>query len=123
MATKAQHRKQVWESGEDLAASYLVSIGWEILARNWRCPSGEIDIIAKDRDQVVVFCEVKSRCSDSYGPALEAITIKKMKKLREVAIFWLREQPKYTPVFRFDGIGVLFASGPAKITHKQGIGL
>ena len=39
-------RDEVWRAGEDLAASYLAGLGWRILARNWRCPAGELDIIA-----------------------------------------------------------------------------
>jgi putative endonuclease len=110
--------------GEDLAAAHLCALGWQILDRNWRCASGELDIVARDPLGVVVFCEVKCRRGDGFGPPLEAITVRKMRKLRSLAVCWLRAQSVFTPRFRFDGIGVLLADGAApRLIHKKGIGL
>ena len=118
-------RDEVWRAGEDLAASYLTGLGWHILDRNWRCPAGEVDIIALEPGPppVVVFCEVKSRRGLGFGPPLEAITAAKQRKLRDLAVLWLRSQPRPVPRFRIDGLGVLLpAGGPRRITHVRGIG-
>lgn len=116
---------EVWQAGEELAARYLTGLGWHILDRNWRCPAGELDIIAIDPGppDVVVFCEVKSRRGLGFGPPLEAITAAKQRKLRELAVWWLRAQPRAVPRFRIDGLGVLLPpDGPRRITHVRGIG-
>lgn len=117
--------KHVWQAGEELATRYLSELGWEILARNWRCPAGELDIVALQPGQrpVVVFCEVKCRRSFAYGTPLEAITAAKVAKLREVALHWLRAQDHPIPHIRFDGVGVLLPfDGQPQVTHVRGIG-
>jgi putative endonuclease len=117
-------RKEIGQRGEDIAVDYLRSQGWRILARNWRCSNGELDVVARDPWGVVVFCEVKTRRSTAFCEPLEAITVKKLRKLRELAGRWLRQQPRYIGRFRFDGIGIVLPSGrPAQITHKRGLGL
>jgi putative endonuclease len=109
--------------GEDLATAYLERAGWRILDRNWRCDSGELDIVARDPGGVVVFCEVKTRRSKAFGPPLEAITRAKMQKLRDLAVCWLRSQRSFARKIRFDGIGILIEPGrDPQITHKPGIG-
>jgi putative endonuclease len=116
-------KRAVGQAGERLAAEYLTGLGWGILARNWRCAAGELDIIAWEPPGVVVFCEVKCRRGAGFGPPLESITAAKQAKLRELALHWLREQPAAVPRFRIDGIGVLAAPGAAPvITHVRGIG-
>ena len=119
-------RDEVWHAGEELAAGYLERLGWRILERNWRCPVGELDIVALEPgpEPVVVFCEVKSRRGLAFGPPLESITAAKVAKLRELALHWLRAQPGPVPHIRFDGVGVLLArDAPPVITHVTGIGL
>lgn len=117
-------RAEVWHEGEELAARHLERLGWRILERNWRCPAGELDIIALEPgpEPVVVFCEVKSRRGLGYGTPLEAITAAKVAKLRELALHWLRAQPGPVPHIRFDGVGVLLPrDAPPLITHVPGI--
>ncbi|MDR1833819.1 MAG: YraN family protein, partial [Propionibacteriaceae bacterium] len=85
-------RMQLGQFGEDLAAQYLRGLGWRILARNWRCKLGELDIVAEDGSDTVVFCEVKTRRrirEQIPVPPLEAITGKKLQKLRQLAMAWL----------------------------------
>lgn len=117
-------RAEVWHAGENLAAAHLERLGWRILERNWRCPAGEIDIVAlqPEPESVVVFCEVKCRTGLGYGAPLEAITAHKLAKIRQVALHWLRAQPAAVPRIRFDGVGVLLtADAPPVITHVPGI--
>ena len=122
-------RAEVWHVGEELAVRYLTGLGWRVLERNWRCPAGELDIVAVDPgpgprpEPVVVFCEVKCRSGLSFGQPLEAITAAKVAKLREVALHWLRAQSTSVAHIRFDGVGVLLChDAPPIITHVPGIG-
>ena len=99
-------KDQLGIDGEDLATRHLVGAGFIIVTRNWRCPAGEIDIIALDgRDLVIV--EVKTRTSTTFGDPVEAVTFRKQQKLRELARLWLRNNPHHGDV-RFDVITVLY---------------
>lgn len=120
--TQAVPRLVTGASGEDVAADYLRGKGWLIAARNWRCPYGEIDIIAVDEKSTVVFVEVKTRRGRGYGDPLEAITYAKVRKLRQLVSAWLQEQPKRVGRVRLDGVGVLLVAGREPvITHAVGI--
>ena len=107
--------------GEDLAATHLVEQGMVIIARNFRCNAGEIDIIARD-GEVLVVCEVKTRRRTMQGQPLEAITTRKMRTLRAVLLHWLAENAVYAPHIRFDAIGiVMHPVGRPTITHVRGV--
>ena len=85
----AMHAKDMLgKSGEQAAAEYLESCGLRILDRNWRCATGEIDIVAVDR-QTLVVVEVKARTSTRYGTPLEAVSRAKRARLRRLAVQWL----------------------------------
>ncbi|MFZ1410893.1 MAG: YraN family protein [Micropruina sp.] len=118
-------RRSVGQSGEDAAVAHLVARGWQIVERNWRCPVGEVDVIAltPEPDPVLVFCEVKCRTGLGYGDPLEAITYAKQMKLRQLALTWLSNQEQGVARFRIDAIGVLLRRGASPlVTHLQGIG-
>lgn len=111
----------VGKYGEDLAARHFVGAGLTILARNWRCSVGEIDIVARDGN-VLVVAEVKTRTSTAYGTPAEAITRRKAEKLRELALMWLREHPGGGAGVRFDVVSVLLPkSGSAQLEHLRGV--
>jgi putative endonuclease len=111
----------VGKYGEDLAARHLVGAGFTVLARNWRCTAGEIDIVARD-GEVLVIAEVKTRTSTAYGMPAEAVTPRKADKLRELALMWLREHPGGGAEVRFDVVGVLLPrSGSAQLEHFRGV--
>ena len=78
-------RGQLGALGEQLAVEHLTSLGLRILARNWRCRYGELDIIAADADRTVVFVEVKTRSGDGFGGLPEAVTPVKVRRLRRLA--------------------------------------
>lgn len=106
-------------SGEDTAARHLQDSGCEILARNWRCSEGEIDIVARDRD-VLVICEVKTRSSAAFGLPVEAVTRTKADRLRRLACRWLQDNPGACEV-RFDVISILRdAAGRDLVDHVRG---
>lgn len=69
---------------ESLVASWYEENGFSVLARNWSCKSGEIDIVASD-GRLIVFCEVKARSSERYGSASEAVTVAKQRRVRTAA--------------------------------------
>jgi putative endonuclease len=106
--------------GEQLAEQHLLEAGFAVLDRNWRCPAGELDIVARD-GRSVVFCEVKTRSSTTFGLPVEAVTERKAAKLRELALLWLRDHPGIGGDIRFDVLGVLRPrTGPAAVSHLRG---
>lgn len=80
--------------------------GYEVLARNWRCPEGELDLVLRARG-TVVFCEVKTRSSDRFGLPAEAVTAAKQRRLRVLATRFLREHPQRGATPRFDVASVM----------------
>jgi putative endonuclease len=82
--------------GEDLAAAWYLSRGYEVLDRNWRVPGGELDIVAATSG-VLVFCEVKARSSDRFGTPAEAVGPVKQRRLRELALRYLAAWPDGRP--------------------------
>lgn len=116
-------RRKTGASGEELAAHYLTRRGWTVVARNWRCPSGEIDLIARDPDGFAVLVEVKCRRGLGFGDPLEAITYDKVRRLRRLAAEWLASLDHAVPFVRLDAVGVLtFPDGTSRVTHVRGIG-
>lgn len=107
--------------GERVAARHLRAAGLTIVATNWRCADGEIDIVARDHD-VVVICEVKTRRTDVFGTPAEAVTRTKAARLRRLAMLWLREHPVGgCPDVRFDVVSVLLPkAGQPAVEHLRG---
>lgn len=107
--------------GEQRAAEYLQERGLTILARNWRCGDGELDVIAKDGD-VLVFCEVKTRSGTRYGDPAEAIDNDKIRRLRLLALRWLASNKPGGPIrsLRFDVVAVVRHSDRVTIRHIRG---
>ena len=104
--------------GEDLAAEHLEGLGLVILARNWRCREGELDIVATDALRHLVVCEVKTRSGNGYGTPAEAITQGKRRKLRGLAMVFQSEWGMRFVTVRFDVIGVMVRPGEAaELSH------
>jgi putative endonuclease len=108
--------------GEELAARHLADDGLAILERNYRCESGEIDIVARDGD-VLVVCEVKTRAGLRFGTPLEAVTATKARRLRLLAGRWLADHSGLRPAtVRFDVVGVLRPDdGCTRLEHVRGV--
>lgn len=81
-------------AGETLAARWYQQRGYEVLDRNWRCPEGELDLVLLARDGAVVFSEVKVRSSARFGLPVEAVTPEKQRRLRRLAVQYLRAHPE-----------------------------
>ena len=105
--------------GEDIAARHLQSQGFVVLDRNWRCDIGEIDIVARDGDTLVV-CEVKTRSGTGFGGPLEAVTAVKAARLRRLAARWLGSHNVHPRQIRIDMVGVLGGLGGPTIEHVRG---
>ena len=98
--------------GEELAADCLARVGYTILARNWRCPLGELDIVARD-GETLVFVEVRTRRSARFGSPEESVGFSKRQKLSRLAAFYLHRHGLFDVPARFDVVAVhLLPSGP-----------
>lgn len=87
--------------GEDAAADAYRRRGYRVLARNWRCAIGELDLIVERRG-ILVFCEVKSRRDSAFGGGYEAVTWRKRAKLRALAQAFLQGSGSHPHAIRFD---------------------
>ena len=101
--------REAGDRGEAMGAEYLRENGYEILASQFRCRFGEIDLIA-EKDGVLLFVEVKLRTNLQYGAPREYVTVKKQEKLRAAALLYLSERELDVPA-RFD-VAEVYAEGP-----------
>jgi putative endonuclease len=115
-----QAKDAVGGYGERVAVAHLVEQGMVVLDRNWRCRTGEIDIILRDGPELV-FCEVKTRRSDRFGSPAEAVTRSKVRRLRRLAAEWLAQAGLRAPTVRFDVVSVRpQPAGAAHVEHVRG---
>ncbi len=103
------NRQQLGAFGEELACRFLAEKGFVVLARNWRPHGeyvrGELDIVARD-GTALVFCEVKTRTSNSMGSPFHAVDGRKVAALRKLAAAWLSGQDRWFDSVRIDVVGV-----------------
>lgn len=92
--------------GEDLACSVLAGQGWRIVDRNWRSRYGELDIVAIDPDDVLVFVEVKTRRGHGHGSPQEAVTLHKQIAMRRASCLWMRERKPGMRRVRYDVVAI-----------------
>ena len=98
--------RSVGARGEDIAVAYLKGKKYAILERNFSCKGGELDIVARD-GVTLVFVEVKSRRSESYGPPQLSVTPFKQRQISKAALTWLAKNRKHGLSARFDVIAIL----------------
>jgi putative endonuclease len=101
-------------AGEDAAAHAYVRRGYRVLARNWRCRLGELDLVLERRG-LLVFCEVKSRRGAGFGGGYEAVTWRKRAKLRSLADAFLQEIGSRPLGIRFDVASVSWCDGRSDV--------
>lgn len=100
-------RQALGGHGEGLAAHWYEERGYEVVARNWRVAAGEIDLIVR-HGREIVFCEVKTRATTSFGTPAEAVTPAKQRRVRRLAATYLATVPMPRPnSVRFDVACVL----------------
>ncbi len=99
------HNRAVGRRGEDAAAVWYATEGYQVLARNWRCAEGELDLIVSDGSCIVVV-EVKARSSTRFGSGVDAVDWRKQGKLRQLAQRWLSDADRFYDEVRFDVVDV-----------------
>jgi len=112
-------KDELGRRGEDLAVEYLQRHGLVVLSRNWRCREGEIDIVAVQDERLVV-CEVKTRSCARFGEPAEAVTPRKVLRVRRATQSWLTVHRVPWCEIRFDVLSVLMEPGrPATLQHFE----
>jgi len=122
--TRTESRAEIGALGEQLAVDYLCQLGMRVLARNWRCRYGELDVIAADdAARAVVFVEVKTRTGEQFGGVAQAVTPAKVRRLRRLAGLWLAQQHGRWATVSIDVIAIRIGRRRTpEITHIQGVG-
>lgn len=112
-------RAELGRSGEAVAEAYLRARRFRIVARNYRCRAGEIDLVARD-GEAVVFVEVRSRRGANAGTGLESVTGAKQARVALVAQHYLSRHGLGEAPSRFDVVGIDFATDPPVVDHVRG---
>ena len=116
-------RNEIGALGERLAVEHLRGLGLRIVACNWRCRYGELDVIAAEGADTVVFVEVKTRTGDCFGGVAEAVTPQKVRRIRRLAGLWLAGQDSSWSQIRIDVVGVRIGRRRTpEVTHVRGVG-
>jgi putative endonuclease len=97
----SDRRAALGRLGEERAAAHYRAQGYAVLARNWRCRHGEIDLVCA-RGRTLVICEVKARSRTAMGHPVEAVTPVKQRRLRQLAAVYVLSQTAYWEEIRFD---------------------
>jgi putative endonuclease len=111
-------RQILGREGERIAESYLKKKGYRLVERNYRCPMGELDLIALDR-RVIVFIEVKTRSDFRFGVPIESVHPRKQRKMIQAALYFLSQRRLHDREARFDVVGVSWAKGRAEVEHVK----
>ena len=115
-------RQEIGKWGENLACKYLEKNNYEIIERNFLCHQGEIDIIAKDRNQrEIIFIEVKTRSNLKYGNPAEAVNKEKQRHIKQVAEYYIYKNNLTCLAIRVDVIEVYIQKQNCRINHIKQI--
>ena len=118
MAPQELTRERPGQAGEDRACRYLAEHGYAVRARNFRCRTGEIDVVA-EQDGVVVFVEVKERTSDGHGRGFESVTRAKRLRVIQAARLYASRFGLTEARLRFDVISIDWRDGRAHVRHDE----
>jgi putative endonuclease len=91
--------------GERVAATHYRRRGYDVVDRNWRSPTGELDLVVR-LGELYVFSEVKTRRTDRFGPAAGAVGVAKQRRIRQLAVEWLRAHDVHAGEIRFDVVAI-----------------
>jgi len=109
--------KKLGASGEDLAASHLRKQGFLILDRNFRCPIGELDLVAR-KNEILVFAEVKTRRTEQHGAPETAVNYRKQQRIIRLSNYYMKQKKLLHLQPRFDVIAILWKEkGKPEIKH------
>ncbi len=115
-----KRKRALGERGEEAALTFLSSLGYELLARNYRCPFGEADLVMRD-GEVLVFVEVKARQNYLFGLPQEAVDFRKRARLRKIASYFCATKRLGEREVRFDVVAVTFEGATARLEHLKGV--
>jgi putative endonuclease len=119
--TTAGRNQALGAYGEAVAARHLVEQGMALLDRNWRCDEGELDLVLRDGD-VLVVCEVKTRTSLEHGSPHEAVTPEKLSRLVRLGVRWAEAHDARPQEIRIDLVAVLRPrKGQTLVEHVRGM--
>lgn len=117
---KIHVKKELGKLGEQIAVEYLEKNKYKILERNFYCKQGEIDIIAKQKKEII-FIEVKTRSNTNFGKPSEAVNYRKQKHIYKSAQYYLYKTSSLEMLTRFDVIEVLISNGKFNVNHIKQI--
>ena len=109
-----RERLELGNFGEELAFKKIKGLGYKKIIRNYSCPLGEVDLIAKDGD-TLVFIEIKTRKGKSLGYAKEAVNAKKQRQISKVALAYMKSNKCIGVKARFDVIAICLGRGEPEI--------
>ncbi|MEI6038574.1 MAG: YraN family protein [Actinomycetes bacterium] len=113
--------QEIGAMGEEEVSKYLSRTGYVLIDRNWRIKGGEIDLIFED-GQTIVFVEVKTRSSNTYGTPFDAITPEKAFRLQRLALAWMALNQRWGQDYRIDAAGVwIKADGECSIELRKAV--
>ena len=98
-------RHELGKTGEEIGTQYLINNGYKLIIRNFRCRQGEVDIIAKDKDEIV-FIEVKTRRNTNYGYPIDAVDKRKQKHILNASKYYVYKNKLEKRKIRFDVIEI-----------------
>lgn len=118
---RGDRRKEVGQAGENAACKYLTGKGWTILDRNWTTRFGELDLIARDGEQLVIV-EVRSTSGEQFGLGFQSVDFRKQQKVRRLALAYIQQKRLANLPLRFDVVSVLLDRDqvPVRIDHIEG---
>ena len=113
------NKREIGKLGENIACKYLIKNKYKILSKNYHTRFGEVDIIARDLNSLLIFFEVKTRTSDKYGQGFEAVDYYKQQKLVKTTYFYLNENEIKDDNYRIDvlSIDLDFKQRLGRVTH------
>lgn len=120
LLARVRQRLRPGQSGEELAAAHLRGQGLEVLARNYRCRGGELDLVAREPDGTVAFVEVKERRTGTHGKGYEAVTSGKRRRLLVAARHYASRHGLYESPLRFDVVSVDWEKDTPRIRWDRG---
>ncbi len=112
------YQRRIGNLGEKIAADFLADLGYQQLDANFNTPYGELDLVFLDQD-MIVFVEVRSRTSNTYGTPESSITAVKLERVQNAALLWLEAHPESVDDWRIDVVAVLLnpQGDPKDIQH------
>lgn len=112
------HNQRLGVRGESIAAAFLASRDHVVLARNWRCKRGELDLVTRSGGHIMAV-EVKTRTNEKFGSAFDAISRQKYERIQRLLLEWSREKRIWLPELRVDVICIYPEPGGWRIEHHQ----